>query len=231
VRRNFTAMLLVTVCLPLVGGYLLALNQLHRPVIQEPVYEGNRAVPRIALTVNVDWGEEYLPAILEACAAKKVRLTFFITGRWAEKFPEMVRRIADAGHEVGSHGYSHPHPDHLSVDDNLRDIKRAEDVLTRILGVRPRLYAPPYGERGPAVLQAAESAGYRTILWSVDSLDWRRPDREYIVRRVVDRAHNGAIVLMHPTEGTAAAVPELIEGLKDKGFELVTVSELLADQG
>ncbi|MDI6709371.1 MAG: polysaccharide deacetylase family protein [Bacillota bacterium] len=207
----------------------MALNHATRPVVQEPVCEGSRASARIALTVNVDWGEEYLPLILETCAAKNVRLTFFITGRWAEKFPDMVRRISAAGHEVGSHGYAHPHPDHLSVDGNLHDIRRAEDVLTRILGVRPRLYAPPYGERGPAVLQAAESAGYRTVLWSVDSVDWRHRDRAYIVRRVTGRAHNGAIVLMHPTEATAAAMPELIESLKDKGYELVTVSELIAD--
>lgn len=228
-RRKMMTILLAAVCLPVLGGYLLAVSELSRPAIQEPIYEGSRRVPRIALTVNVDWGEKYLPAILETCAAKNVHLTFFITGRWAEKFPQLVQRISAAGHEVGSHGYAHPHPDRLSVDDNLRDIREAESVLTRILGVRPRLYAPPYGERGPAVLQAADAAGYRTILWSVDSVDWLHRDRTYIINRVVGRAHNGAIVLMHPTEATAAAMPDLIESLKDKGYELVTVSELIAD--
>lgn len=227
-RQKVWFIILLT-CIPLLGGYLLAMDNQARPVLQEPIYQGSRSEERIALTVNVDWGEEYLPSILETCRLKKVPLTFFITGRWAEKYPQLVKEIAAAGHEVGSHGYGHVHPDGLSVADNLREIKRGEGVLTGILGTKPRLYAPPYGERGPGVLKAAEEAKYRTILWSIDSLDWQHRNRQITIERVVSRAHNGAIVLMHPTNGTAEAMPELLEALKDKGFDLVTVSELISD--
>lgn len=89
------------------------------------------------------------------------------------------------------------------------------------------MFAPPYGERGPTVLQAAEEAGYHTILWTADTIDWQRPAPEVIVRRVLDKAENGSIVLMHPTEPTVKALPDMIKGLKEKGYQLVTVSDML----
>ncbi|MGB9826331.1 MAG: polysaccharide deacetylase family protein, partial [Desulfofundulus sp.] len=151
----------------------------------------------------------------------------FIGGQWAEQFPELTRKISQKGHEIGSHGYAHPHPDQLSVSGNLQDIRRAEEVLVKVTGKRPELFAPPYGEHGPAVLRAAAEAGYRTILWSVDTVDWQRPEPELITRRVLEKAHNGAIVLMHPTAPTIEALPVIIKELKSRGYRLVTVSGLL----
>jgi len=220
-------LLAAAVVIPLIGGYLMSLERTVMPTVAEPIYNGPEDRKRLALTINVDWGEECLPSILETCKLKNVKVTFFVTGRWAAKFPDLVKEMAAAGHEIGSHGYGHPHPDQLSVEGNMRDMQKAEEVLQNILGVKPRLYAPPYGERGTAVLQAAEQLGYKTILWSVDSLDWKYRDQKAILKRVTRKIHPGGIVLMHPTEATAAALPDLIDELKMRGYEVGTVSQLI----
>ncbi len=194
-----------------------------------PIYQGAEDKREIALTVNVYWGEEYLPQMLETLQEHNVKATFFIGGMWAEKFPDLLKQIAAAGHEIGSHGYSHPHPDQLSKAGNLREMQRAEKIIEEITGKKVKLFAPPYGERGNEVLAAAEEAGYRFILWSVDTIDWQRPSPETIVQRVTQKIHNGAIVLMHPTAPTVKALPEIIKELKANGYQMVTVSQLIKD--
>ncbi|WP_243113695.1 polysaccharide deacetylase family protein [Desulfofundulus salinus] len=212
----------------LAWGYWYNLSLQALPAVQpQPIYQGSSREKEIALTVNVFWGEEYLPQMLDILEKEKVQATFFIGGQWAEQFPGLTRKIHQKGHEIGSHGYAHPHPDQLSVSGNLQDIRRAEEVLVKITGERPKLFAPPYGEHGPAVLQAAWEAGYRTILWSVDTVDWQRPEPQVISSRVLEKAHNGAIVLMHPTAPTVEALPVIIKELKARGYRLITVSHLL----
>lgn len=192
-----------------------------------PVYCGDPGVPYVALTVNVFWGEEYLPAMLDIMQKYNVRATFFLGGSWVRKFPALARSIAQAGHELGNHSYSHPYPDRLSREANQKEILRAEEEIFQATGQRTRLYAPPYGEKGKAVLDAAAGLGYTTILWSVDTIDWQRPSPRIITRRVLDKVHNGAIILMHPTAPTVQALPEIISGLRARGYIPVTVSQLL----
>jgi len=196
-------------------------------VHNQPFYQGSDRYREMSLTVNVFWGEEYIPQMLDIFRENNIKATFYLGGTWVKKFPELAAGIAREGHEIGSHGYSHPHPDRLSKSGNLKDIQKAEEIIYTSTGVRPRLYAPPYGERGPAVLQAADEAGYTTILWSVDTIDWQQPPPEVIVQRVTGKAHNGAIVLMHPTAPTVRALPEIIRQLKKEGYLLVTVSKLM----
>ncbi len=193
----------------------------------EPFRHGPDDSKVVALVVNVDWGEECLPVILDICRRHDTKLTFFVTGRWAGKFPDLVRRMAAEGHEIGNHGFGYPHPDMLSVEQNLQDIRKAEAVIRGIIAQRTTLFAPPYGEHGPAVLQAAERAGYRTVLWSVDTVDWKFRNADTIIGRVVNRVHPGAIVLMHPLESTTKALPVIITELEKDGYRLVTVGRLL----
>ncbi|MFZ5649094.1 MAG: polysaccharide deacetylase family protein [Bacillota bacterium] len=208
------------------GGMLFG-GSTDTVIHNQPIYQGSGRYKEVALTVNVFWGEEYIPRMLEILKQHEVKATFFLGGTWVKKYPELAARIAAEGHEIGSHGYSHPHPDQLSKHENLREIQKAEDIIYRATGIRPRLFAPPYGERGPAVLKAADEASYTTVLWSVDTIDWQLPEPHVIVQRVVDRAHNGAIVLMHPTAPTVKALPEIIQKLKKDGYQLVNVSKVL----
>ena len=207
----------------------VSFGKVKKPVsaVAPPVYHGSLHDKEIAFTFNVVWGEEYLPDILKILRDNEVKATFFIGGSWAEKYSHLVRQIDNDGHEIGSHGYSHPHPDELTLEENVEEIKKAESVLESITGKKPVFFAPPYGEKGRAVLSAAEMLGYTTILWSIDTIDWQRPEPSLIVKRVLEKAHNGAIVLMHPTEPTVKALPYLISELKGMGYKLVTVSTVL----
>lgn len=228
VRRGFLYKLVIW---PLILGLLAGLAYLATKEKTErvltPIYQGNDNEKKIALTCNVFWGEEYIPRMLEILRENNVKITFFAGGTWVEDFPDLLKKMAAEGHEIGSHGYSHPHPDQLSKSGNLRDMQRAEKLIYDTINKRPQLYAPPYGEKGPAVLKAAEEQGYSFILWSIDTIDWQRPAPEVIVQRVVGKAHNGAIVLMHPTAPTVKALPEIIKQLKQQGYQFVTVGEMI----
>ena len=195
----------------------------------QPIYQGSSKLKEVAFTVNVFWGEEYIPQMLDILKQNNIKATFFLGGTWVKQYPELAARIAREGHEIGSHGYSHPHPDRLSKSGNLRDIRKAEELIIQATGVKPKLYAPPYGERGPAVLQAAEEASYITILWSVDTVDWQLPSPEVIVKRVTDKVINGSIILMHPTAPTVKALPEMIKRLKKEGYHMVPVPKMLKE--
>jgi peptidoglycan/xylan/chitin deacetylase (PgdA/CDA1 family) len=190
----------------------------------------------MALTINVDWGEEYIPAILDALDRGKAQATFFVTGRWAKKHPELLKLMASRGHQIENHGYSHPHPDQLSVGANQEEIKKTESIIEGIIGQKTRYYAPPYGEKGVSGLRAADELGYQTILWTLDTVDWRNDSTpDIIVKRVLNPAirfgirpnKSGAIVLMHPKENTVKALPVILDQLAREGFVLQTIDGLI----
>ncbi len=193
----------------------------------EPIYQGQQGKKQIALTCNVVWGEEFVPDMLKILKEKNVKITFFMGGDWVEKFPDLTKDIAEQGHQLGNHGYSHPHPTYISYQQNIDEIKKTEDAVYKATGKRTTLFAPPYGEFNDKVLEAAGSIGYKTILWSIDTVDWQRPDPQVIVDRVMRKNHNGAIVLMHPTAPTVKALPQMIDSLTKEGYKFVTVSEMI----
>lgn len=181
-----------------------------------------------ALAVNVDWGEEHLEALLATLARFDVRATFFPTGRWAQRNPHWVERFVAEGHEVGNHGMNHHHPKQLSdaalkalIDDGAR-------LLARLTGGRAvNLFAPPYGEFDERIVAVARQSGHATVLWTIDTVDWRRPPAAVIVERVVSRMRPGAIVLAHPVAATVEALPVVFQRLADAGYRAVPVGELL----
>ena len=202
----------------------------------KPIEQIDTSQKIMALTINVDWGEEYIPGILQVLAKSKVKATFFLTGRWAKKHPDLVRVIAEAGHQIENHGYSHPHPDRLSIKANQEEIKKTEEIILAITGNRTRYYAPPYGEKGNTGLKAAEELGYLTTLWTLDTVDWRPESTpEIIAKRVLNPEKRfglipdkcGAIVLMHPKENTLKALPLILAQLAQGGYSLKTINELI----
>lgn len=194
-----------------------------------PVYRGNTGAANVALMFNIDWGEEYLPAILDLLSEKKVVATFFPTGSWAEKNAALAARLVADGHQVGNHGAVHSHVDDMPKEELQRLIQSGEERIVLAAGARPsKLFAPPYGEwTGDSVAFASE-LGYLTVMWTVDTVDWRLPPPEAIWKRALAGAVNGALVLMHPTDPTLVALPSVIDGLREKGFSLVTVSDCIS---
>ena len=190
---------------------------------------GIRGYNQISLTFNVDWGREYIPSILDILEEKNVKATFFLTGNWAEKNPELTRKITDQNHEIGNHGYRHRHLTEISESGLIDLIKKNEELLYELTEERTSLFAPPYGEVDRRITSIAESIDYKTILWSADTIDWQRPSPGLIVQRAVNKVSDGGIILMHPTEPTVRALPDIITTLQNRGFNFVTVSQLIEE--
>ena len=195
----------------------------------EPIFSGGPGKPQVSISCNVAWGAEFLTAMLTTLGEYDVRATFFLEGRWVEQFPELTRHIHAQGHELGNYSYSHPYPTQMSREELRSEILETEALLENLTGSKPTLFAPPYGDWDRRVVETAAELDYKTIMWSVDSLDGEQPGVEAIVNEVLKDLHNGAIIRLHPTEQTAQALPQILAGLKEEGYEPVTVSELLLD--
>lgn len=197
---------------------------------QEPIFQGNSGEKAVAITVNVDWGEEYIPAMLKEFAAADAKVTFFVTGKWAEKNPELLKQMDKAGHSIQNHGYKHCHFNSLAASEGSNEIKKAEDIIYKIIGKKTRYFASPYGEYNKNVVQAASDINYKLIMWSADTIDWQKPSPETIVNRVMKKVHNDAIILMHPTDPTVKALPELLKQLKDEKYKMLTLDKIIIDK-
>lgn len=195
---------------------------------EEAIYQGNTESNNICLMINVYWGNEYIPKMLETLEENDVKTTFFIGGSWAEDYPEILKEIYDGGHEIANHAYSHPDLKEKSLQINKTEISKTTDIIKELLNVEMTLFAPPSGSYSETTLQVAKELGYTTIMWTRDTIDWRDQDRELIYSRAVKNAAGGDLILMHPTKETANALPDIIKTLKDQGFNLTTVSETIA---
>lgn len=198
--------------------------------MNEPIYQGNTGKKLVAITVNVDWGEEYIPSMLEQFAKYEAEVTFFVTGVWAEKNPDMLKKMDEAGHSIQNHGYKHVHFNSLSQADAISQIKKAEEVIYNTIGKRSEFFASPYGEQNRQLMMAVSSINYDLIMWSVDTIDWQRPSPDTIVKRVLNKIHNDAIILMHPTEPTVEALPEMLKSITEQGYKMVTIDKILVGQ-
>ncbi|WP_129597032.1 polysaccharide deacetylase family protein [Anaerophilus nitritogenes] len=201
------------------------------PNVEEPIRSGYKDSTKMAFTCNVDWGTEEIPKILEICEKEQIYITFFVSGRWADNNPEMLKLMHEKGHEIGSHAYSHKMHSKISKEENYREIKKTEDVILNVLGKKPIYFAPPSGDYNETTLKVAKELGYQTILWSVDTIDWKEGStKDVIIDRVMKKPHKGAILLMHPKPATVEALPYLIENIKKEGIKIGTISQLLKQE-
>ncbi len=186
---------------------------------------------KIALTFDCGASAAPTPGILATLSDAGLRVTFFLTGRWAEQNPELVKQIAAAGHEIGNHSYSHKDFRKLSDEAIIEQLRRTEDIVRGLTGRSTKpLFRPPYGGRDKRVLSIVGEEGYRSIYWSLDSWDAFKKGitGAEIEKRVLDRIQGGDIVLLHcGSAATAAILPDLIEKLQKRGYEIVKVSDLL----
>ena len=196
----------------------------------EPIYRGNPQKPMVAFLINVAWGNEYIPGILKTLNEHQTKATFFFDGSWVKKNPDLAKMIKEAGHEIGNHAYSHPDLKQRSVAQTKEELKKTNDVIKATLGITPIWFAPPSGSFNEATIQVADQLDMKTILWTVDTVDWRKPATSEMVRRVVSKVENGSMVLMHPTKPTAEGMERMITDIKAKGLQLGTVSDLLSEK-
>ncbi len=195
---------------------------------QLPVYSVQRDDKLIAISFDAAWGNEDTQTLIDILERYGVKTTFFVVGNWVERYPESVRALADAGHEVMNHSSTHAHFSKLSGAEIRADITACNEKIAALTGVTPTLFRCPYGEYDDHVIEAVGSLGMTAIQWDVDSLDWKGISAAEIRRRVLDRVQPGSIVLFHnAAENTPEALPALLEALLADGYRIVPVSQLL----
>lgn len=196
-----------------------------------PIYRGNPQKPAVSFMVNVAWGNEYLSTILNTFDKYQVKSTFFLDGSWTTKYPSLAKQISDRGHEIGNHAFSHPDMSRIGRERIREEIGRTQAVIEKVLGIKPQLFAPPSGAYTQQVVEIAwQEFGMKTILWTADTVDWRKPAVAEMVRRVNNQLGNGVLVLMHPTEATAKGLEQMLKAAIAKGLLPTTVSDVLSSQ-
>src|SRR5690606_34025915 len=160
-----------------------------------PIYRGHPEKQMVAFLINVSWGEEHIPEMLKVLSKHKVKATFFIDGAWAQKNVDILKMIEEEGHEIGSHGYNHPNMSRLSKDEITEQLVKTNNIINSITGKVPVYFAPPAGNFNDQVVQIAHQHKMETILWTVDTVDWKNPTKEVLLERVMSKLEPGSMIL------------------------------------
>lgn len=231
-RKYVVAVLVVMIALAGSYNYLTGLVSVSSNVNgrELPIYSVETDEKKIALSFDAAWGNEDTRNILEILEKHDIKVTFFMTGGWVESYPEDVKAICEAGHDLGNHSENHKNMSQLSEEEKTQELLSVHEKVKELTGVEMCLFRPPYGDYDDAVVLNAKQNGYYTIQWSVDSLDWKDYGKESIIDTVVNHKElkNGAIILCHNgAKYTASALDEMITQLKEKGYEFVPISQLI----
>lgn len=206
---------------PAVAGATATVRQL-------PIYCVQRDYKVVSLTFDAAWGNEDTQTLIDILGKYNIKATFFVVGQWVDKYPESVKALSDAGHEVMNHSNDHAHFNSLSSDQVISNITACNEKIAEVTGTTPTLFRPPYGEYDDHVISAVRSMGMEPIQWDVDSLDWKEIPADQITERVTSRVKPGSIVLFHNAAlHTPEALPGIIESLIKEGYSFVPVSQLI----
>lgn len=183
----------------------------------------------VAMTFDDGPHPQNTPRLLDMLKQRGIKCTFFTIGRSVDLYPAITKRIVDEGHEIGNHTYTHGNLSKMSESKVRNELNRGRDAIIRATGVNPRVMRPPYGALYSNQRQwVLDAYGYPTILWSVDPMDWKDRDAGVVSRRLIARAHPGAILLAHDLHKTTIdAMPKTLDTLIGQGYKFVTVSELI----
>lgn len=213
------------------GVIIMAVMNSFKVVAAEkklPIYSVSRTDNKIAITFDCAWGNSNTDSILAELKDAGATATFFVTGEFCDKYPEDVKKIYDAGHEIGNHSDKHPKLSEMNVNDIIEDTRECSRKIKMITGEEPKLYRAPYGDYDDKAVSTVEGMGLKMIQWSVDSIDWKEPDADTIISRIEEGTVSGSILLFHnDLKNTEEALPSLLTSLKQKGFGSVKVSDLV----
>ena len=193
-----------------------------------PIYNVETNEKKVAFTMNCAWNADDIDSILQTLKENNTKITFFMVGDWIDKFPDMVKKIYEEGHEIASHSNTHPHVNNLTYEQNIEEIEKSNDKIEKITGKKTKIYRAPYGEYNNTVIKAAQDKGYYTIQWNLDTLDYTGLTGDEMWNRIGDKLKSGDIILSHNgTKHTADSLDMLIKNIKQKGYEIVRVSDLI----
>ncbi len=193
-----------------------------------PVYSVERTDNKIAISFDCAWGTEHTDAILSALAEAGVRATFFTVQFWAEEHADYLKKVSDAGHEVGTHSATHSYMSRQSEAEIRAELESSSQAITAVTGKPVTLFRPPYGDYDDLLIDTCRDMGIMPVQWDVDSLDWKDLSAADIAERIISRVKSGSIILCHNNGlHTAEALPIVIDALHAKGFTFVPIGELI----
>ena len=189
------------------------------------IYNGNRKENNVSLMFNVYENTQTVNDIIDVLNEKGVKATFFVGGCWADDNEKTLNRIVECGHELANHGYFHKDHKNLSYEANYQEILNTGNIVKALCGKELNLFAPPSGSFSPNTLKASYDLGYKVIMWSKDTIDWRDSDTTLIYNRATKNLSGGDLVLMHPKKHTLKILPSIIDYYLSVGFNVVSVSQ------
>lgn len=193
-----------------------------------PIYSVKTSGKQIALTFDAAWGSDKTDSLLETFDKYHIKVTFFVTGMWADANAAELKKIADRGHEIGNHSYTHRDFATISDADMVKELSRASDAIERATGKKTTIFRAPYGSWNARIVDVVCGQQYDFIQWDVDSLDWKGLTPDAMEARVLPKVQSGSIILFHNDgKNTPDAIPTIIEKLQAQGYKFVTVTELL----
>ncbi len=221
------------ICL-VAGAILLSGSVTYRKTIataalpkQLPIYSVATKEKKIAITFDAAWGNSDTDQILAVLEKHRAKATFFITGEWADRYPEDVKRLYAAGHDIQNHSDAHPHVSKISVDALKKDTAACDQKIEKLIGKKPTLYRAPYGEYDNEMLSALQPT-HKVIQWDVDSRDWQLPTAEEMIKNVTSHLSAGSILLFHnDIPATPTALDGILLVLDREGYQYVWVDKLI----
>lgn len=197
-------------------------------VVKGEISRGNPAKKQIIFTFDGGAGTNSAQKILEVVKAHNLKVTFFITGKFAEKNPELIKQIAAEGHEIFNHTHSHPHLTQITDGQIKEELSKTEQIISSLTGKTTKPYfRPPYGDRNGHVLEVAKQEGYQSVFWTFDAFDWMTDKTEKQVKdRIYSNLKNGAIILMHVGDNiTGNILDEVFTHIENQGYKIVSLTE------
>ena len=195
-----------------------------------PIYCVQTDEPKVSVSFDAAWGADDTDELLRILKENNVKATFFLCGYWVEKYPDEVKKISEAGHDLGNHSATHPHMSQLTAEQITDELQKCHQNVKDLTGIEMDLFRPPFGEYDNEVIETAAANGYHTIQWDIDSLDWKEQGAQAEINQVLNHKHlgNGSIILFHnDAKYTPKVLDTILKGLKEKGYEIVPVSELI----
>lgn len=193
-----------------------------------PIYGVQTGEKKIAVSFDAAWGNEETQTLIDILGKYNVKSTFFVVGAWVDKYPDSVRALTAAGHEVCNHSDTHPHMPKLSQQDMTAQITSCNNKIKAITGTSPLLFRPPYGDYNTPLIDTVNGLKMYPIQWTVDSLDWKDPTPQQIEKNVISKVKPGSIILMHNgAKNTPQALPTILQTLQSQGYQFVKISDLI----
>ena len=221
-----TLFILVTAALLVGKNTAVSVNGSSRELPIYCVDKGDEKI--ISISFDAAWGNEDTSQLIDIIAKYDVKATFFVVGDWVDKYPESVKQLSDAGHEVMNHSNKHPHMPELSQEKMRAEITECNNKIEAITGVKPILFRAPYGDYNNETIKTIRECGCYPIQWDVDSIDWKDIEADQITKRVTSKVKPGSIVLFHnAAKHTPEALPQILEKLKSDGYSIVPISQLI----